>query len=37
MLLQTPRNSLDIYDQIRDMTSEFAREEIRPQAEELDR
>ena len=37
MLLQIPKNSLDIYGQIRDMTSEFAREEIRPHAEKLDR
>ncbi len=37
MLLQIPKNSLDIYGQIHDMTSEFAREEIRPHAEKLDR
>lgn len=37
MLLQIPRNSLDIYDQVRDMTSEFAREEVRPRADKLDR
>jgi len=37
MLLQLPENSLDIYDQIRDMTAEFARDVVRPKAEELDR
>ena len=37
MLLQIPKNTLDIYQQIRDMTSEFAREVVRPKAEKLDR
>lgn len=37
MLLQIPRNSLDIYHQIRDMTSEFARQVVHPKAEKLDR
>ena len=37
MLLQIPKNSLDIYQQIQDMTSQFAREVVRPKAEELDR
>lgn len=37
MLLQIPRNSLDIYHQIHDMTSEFARQAVRPRAEKLDR
>jgi alkylation response protein AidB-like acyl-CoA dehydrogenase len=37
MLIQIPKNSIDTYDQIRDMTAEFAREEIRPQAERLDK
>jgi alkylation response protein AidB-like acyl-CoA dehydrogenase len=37
MLMQIPRNSTDTYEQIRDMVSAFAREEIAPQAERLDR
>ena len=37
MLLQIPKNTLDIYQQIRDMTSEFAREVVRPKGEKLDR
>ena len=37
MLIQLPKNSVDTYEQIRDMVSAFAREEIRPQAERLDR
>ena len=37
MLIQLPKNSVDTYEQIRDMVSVFAREEIRPQAERLDR
>jgi alkylation response protein AidB-like acyl-CoA dehydrogenase len=37
MLIQIPKNSIDTYEQIRDMTAEFAREEIRPQAERLDK
>ncbi|MBE0582325.1 MAG: acyl-CoA dehydrogenase family protein [Desulfofustis sp.] len=35
--MQIPKNSLDTYDQIREMTAAFAREQIRPQAERLDR
>ena len=37
MLIQIPKNSVDTYEQIRDMVSAFAREKIRPQAERLDR
>ncbi len=37
MLIQLPKNSVDTYEQIREMVSAFAREEIRPQAERLDR
>lgn len=37
MLMQIPKNSTDTYEQIRDMVSAFARDEIRPQAEKLDR
>jgi alkylation response protein AidB-like acyl-CoA dehydrogenase len=37
MLIQLPVNSVDTYEQIQDMVSDFAREEIRPQAERLDR
>ena len=37
MLVELPRNSFDIYEQIREMTADFAREQIRPQAERIDR
>ena len=37
MLLQISKNTLDIYQQIRDMTSELAREVVRPKGEKLDR
>ena len=37
MLAELPRNSVDIYEQIREMTADFARQQIRPQAEKLDR
>jgi len=37
MLLQIPKNSLDIYQQIQGMTSDFAAEVVRPRAEKLDR
>ncbi len=37
MLIQIPKNSLDTYEQIREMTAAFAREQVRPQAERLDR
>jgi alkylation response protein AidB-like acyl-CoA dehydrogenase len=37
MLVELPKNSFDIYEQIREMTADFAREQIRPQAERIDR
>ena len=37
MLADLPKNSIDVYEQIREMTCDFAREQIRPQAERLDR
>ncbi len=37
MLMQIPKDSLETYEQIREMTAAFAREQIRPQAERLDR
>jgi alkylation response protein AidB-like acyl-CoA dehydrogenase len=37
MLVELPKNSIDIYEQIREMTADFAREQIRPQAERIDR
>jgi alkylation response protein AidB-like acyl-CoA dehydrogenase len=37
MLRQIPKNSPDTYVQIREMVIDFAREQIRPQAEQLDR
>ncbi len=37
MLIETPINSADIYEQIREMSAEFAREQIWPQADEIDR
>ena len=37
MLVELPTNSPDVYRQIREMTADFAREQIRPQAERLDR
>ena len=37
MLRQIPKNSPDTYEQIREMVIDFAREQIRPQAEQLDR
>ncbi len=37
MLVEIPLNSADIYEQIREMTAEFAREQVSPQAERLDR
>ena len=36
-MIEIPKNTPDTYDQIRDMVSEFAQVEIRPQAERLDR
>lgn len=37
MLRQIPKNSPDTYEQIREMVMDFAREQIRPHAERLDR
>ncbi len=37
MLVELPKNSIEIYEQIREMTADFAREQIRPQAERIDR
>ncbi len=37
MLVELPKNSIDVYEQIREMTDDFAREQIRPQVERLDR
>ena len=37
MLAELPRDSIDVYAQIREMTADFAREQIRPLAERLDR
>jgi hypothetical protein len=37
MLVELPRNSADVYAQIQEMTADFAREQIRPQAERFDR
>lgn len=37
MLVETPINSADIYEQIREMSAEFAREQVWPQAENIDR
>ena len=37
MLIELPKNSIDIYEQIREMTADFARKQIRPQAERIDR
>jgi len=37
MLVETPINSADIYSQIQEMSAEFAREQIWPEAERIDR
>ena len=37
MLTQFPKEASDTYEQIREMTADFAREQIRPHAERLDR
>jgi alkylation response protein AidB-like acyl-CoA dehydrogenase len=37
MLVELPKNSIEIYEQIREMTADFAREQIRPLAERIDR